>query len=303
MTVYRVEDVSFSSQGDRVAGRLFLPDRPAADTRAFVALGPVSSVKEQAPLQYATRLARAGHAALIFDPRGFGASGGLPRQFDDAAGRSADVRAAVDVLATHPEIDAARIGGLGICMGCNWMAQAVADDDRLRHATFVAGAYSIRSRRVALAGGQDAFDRQLAAYRKVLERHAADGTVEYHTLVAAEMADSYFSWAVPYHWYRMWTDPGPLRYKGGWENRLATISDHAHYAFDVCEPFMRIDVPTLVVNSTDSATPLPAVEDLFALLPGPGHRLVVTGDEIQVQFYDDPVTIDHVVDAIVAADV
>lgn len=300
--IYRCEPVTFDSAGDRIAGLLFEPAAPSTSgpVRTFVLLGPVSFVKEQSPLQYATRLARAGHRALIFDPRGFGQSEGEPRLFDNPRRKVDDVVAAVDHLLARPEVDPEGITGLGICMGCNWMAQAVADDPRLRRVVLLVGAYSIRSRRIEQAGGVEAFERQLAGYRDELDRFAATGVPAHHTLVAADMADSYFSWAVPYHWYRMWIDPGPLRYKGAWENRLARISDHDHYAFDVAEPLSRVTVPTLVINSTDSATPLDAVRPLFDLIPATEKELVVTGDQIQVQFYDDPLTIDTAVDAILS---
>jgi len=298
--MYSVEDVSFSSSGDQIAGRLFIPERPAAQAAAFIAIGPVSFVKEQSPVQYATRLARAGHVALIFDPRGFGASEGEPRLYDSPERKTQDVQAAADFLLGRPEVEATRLTGLGICMGCNWMAQAVADDPRFRRAVLVAGAYSIRTRRIEQAGGEEAFAEQLAGARTAVERYEQDGTLDHHTMVAETMEQSYFSWAVPYHWYGMWTDPGPLAtYKGTWANRLATISDHDHYAFDVAQAFARLTVPTLVINSTKSATPLPVVRDLVELLPGPDARLIDTGDQIQVQFYDDPITIDLAVDAII----
>lgn len=295
---YQSERVAFQSSGDRVAGLLFTPETLAEAAQTFVVLGPVSFVKEQAPVQYATRLARAGHRVLIFDPRGFGESEGQPRQFDNPARKVEDVRAALDYLVSRPEVDPDRLTGLGICMGCNWMAQAVADDARLSRAVLIAGAYSVRSRRIKQAGSEEAFAKQLADYQADLDRFEATGELDRQVLVAPEMADSYFSWAVPFHWYGMWIDPGPLSYKGGWENWLVRISDHDHYAFDVAGPLSRITVPALVLNSTQSATPLDAVEDLFALIPAANKQLVATGDQIQVQFYDDPITIDLAVEAI-----
>jgi hypothetical protein len=40
---------------------------------------PICSVKEQSPLQYATRLAEKDFVTLCFDARGFGESQGQPR--------------------------------------------------------------------------------------------------------------------------------------------------------------------------------------------------------------------------------
>lgn len=292
---YRTESIEFLSDGERVAGRLFLPSAEHATGQSMVVLGPVGSVQEQSPLQYATRLAAAGIAALTFDPRGFGASGGEPRQFDSPQRKAADVIAARAALAARPEVDAEQIGALGICMGCNWVAQAVVDEPAFARVAMVAGAYSIRERRVRMGGGEEQFAAQLAAAKAVVDAYEQDGTLSFHTLVANAMADSYFSWPVAYHWYRMWTDVGPLSYKGAWENRLATISDYGHLAFDAAAVCGQVRVPTLIVNSTASATPLEEVERLAELVPG--AELVVTGDQLQTQFYDDPVTIDLAVAA------
>ncbi len=74
---YHADDVTFENKGETLAGKLFVP--AGAGPHAAVAIvGPVGFVKEQAPLQYASRLARLGIAALIFDPRYHGASSGKP---------------------------------------------------------------------------------------------------------------------------------------------------------------------------------------------------------------------------------
>ncbi|HPY42681.1 MAG TPA: alpha/beta hydrolase, partial [Thiolinea sp.] len=77
---YRVERVSWQSQGTEVVGNLFLPEQIGAYP-AVVIIGPVAYVKEQSPLQYASRLVREGFATLIFDPRFHGESSGEPRRF------------------------------------------------------------------------------------------------------------------------------------------------------------------------------------------------------------------------------
>ena len=81
---YTVSRVSFVSGGDTVIGNLFQPHGATARA-AVVILGPVATVKEQAPMQYATRLARAGLATLVFDPRGTGESEGSPRRWESGA--------------------------------------------------------------------------------------------------------------------------------------------------------------------------------------------------------------------------
>src|SRR4029079_11061374 len=67
--------VEFESEGETVVGELHGPEA-GGRCPAAVLLGPLTSVKEQARGCYAQALARRGWAALSFDPRYFGESGG-----------------------------------------------------------------------------------------------------------------------------------------------------------------------------------------------------------------------------------
>src|SRR5262245_48638200 len=73
---------TFQSEGETVVGGLFLPTEtePAG---VVVAVGPLTSVKEQASGTYARAMAERGYAALAFDYRYFGESHGRPRQFEN----------------------------------------------------------------------------------------------------------------------------------------------------------------------------------------------------------------------------
>ena len=75
---YTTEHVRFQSAGTEVVGLLFLPKGSTDSRPAIPILGPFGFVKEQAPAQYAARLADAGFVTLIFDPRFSGESGGDP---------------------------------------------------------------------------------------------------------------------------------------------------------------------------------------------------------------------------------
>jgi len=80
-------------------------------------------------LEEARLIAAAGFGVLAFDWPGLGASEGPIRwgpEAKDALG------AAIGWLATRPEVDAQRIGGLGFSIGGFVMAQVAAKDQRLR---------------------------------------------------------------------------------------------------------------------------------------------------------------------------
>ncbi|HEU4736174.1 MAG TPA: alpha/beta fold hydrolase [Solirubrobacterales bacterium] len=76
---------------------------------------------------FAERFASAGFAALVFDHRGFGDSGGEPDLFDPAR-QLEDWRAAIAFARSLPAVDSARIATFGSSMGGgNALAAAAAD--------------------------------------------------------------------------------------------------------------------------------------------------------------------------------
>ena len=295
---YTSTRVEVESDGVAMAGILCLPDGVERPVPAFAIIGPIGFVKEQSPIQYATRLARMGYVTLVFDPRHFGETGGEPLQFDSPELKTADLRAAVEHLTHLPQVDTTRIGVIGVCMGANWAAAAAASGTpAISRVALVVGSYLLRSQMVAAYGGQQGFDEWVAATAIAYDHFLETGETDYRPMVAEKMEDSFFNFDVPYAWYSNWVRHEPLNYRGLWANRLATVSEHVLWQHDTEQSFKAITIPTLVINSTDSATNLDTVEHLFGLIQGE-KRLVVTGSQIQTQFYDDPLTIDLAVDQI-----
>ena len=294
---YTSRQVSIPSGNTHMAGLLCSPVGVEGATPAFAIIGPIGFVKEQSPIQYATRLARLGYTTLVFDPRHFGETGGAPLQYDTPELKTADLRAAVAFLAQTESVDAARIGVIGVCMGSNWAAAAAAEDPAVSRVALVVGAYLLRTKMVAGYGGRQEFDDWVASTAPAHEHFLATGETDYRPMIAERMEDSFFNFDVPYAWYSNWVRHEPLDYRGLWGNQLATVSEHLLWQHDAEQSFRALRVPTLVINSTDSATDLATVEHLVGQLQCENH-LVVTGDQIQVQFYDDPLTIDIAVDHI-----
>src|SRR5262245_58267407 len=121
--------VTFQSEGETLVGDLFLPDggKPVG---VVIAVGPLTSVKEQAPGTYARAMAARGYAALAFDYRYFGESGGQPRQFESPDANIEDIRNAASALLADHRLGNLPIAGLGICFGAGPMVSAVARDSR-----------------------------------------------------------------------------------------------------------------------------------------------------------------------------
>jgi pimeloyl-ACP methyl ester carboxylesterase len=75
-------------------------------------------------------LARHGYGVLLFDRRGEGLSEGDPNLFGWQGER--DVHAAVAFLQGRPDVDPARIGGIGLSVGGEMMIEAAAESDALK---------------------------------------------------------------------------------------------------------------------------------------------------------------------------
>lgn len=79
--------------------------------------------------EYSMFLAPKGHSVFVFDYRGYGASDPGPHH---RHALMADTRAALDAIATRSDVDPARIGVLGVSIGCVFAAHLAASDERVK---------------------------------------------------------------------------------------------------------------------------------------------------------------------------
>lgn len=101
---------------------------------AVAVSGPFGAVKEQCSGLYAQQLAERGFIALAFDPSFTGESGGMPRRVASPDINTEDFSAAVDFLSVQPDVDADRIGIIGICGWGGFAINAAAADTRIKAA-------------------------------------------------------------------------------------------------------------------------------------------------------------------------
>lgn len=124
---------SFESGGARLRGDLRLPE-PRTDGAPFpivVLAHGIGGTRAMRLDAYARRFAAAGIAAMTFDYRGFGDSGGTPRRIIDVAMQLADWRSAIAHARAIPEIDPARIALWGSSFGGGHVLQLAADGERV----------------------------------------------------------------------------------------------------------------------------------------------------------------------------
>lgn len=95
----------------------FLPAAGREDSGApcVVMAHGLGGTADSGLMPFAEAFAAAGYAALAFDYRGFGRSGGQPRQVVSPARQQDDYRAAITAAAAQPGVDPARI----VLWGCS----------------------------------------------------------------------------------------------------------------------------------------------------------------------------------------
>jgi fermentation-respiration switch protein FrsA (DUF1100 family) len=124
-------EVEFTSGGETVRGDLLLPDGDGPFPVVVMA-GGWCYVKELRQPQYAEEFVQRGFAALIFDYRRMGASGGEPRQHLDPWDQIEDYRHAISYLETRSDIDRDRIGAWGISYSGGHVLVLGATDPRVK---------------------------------------------------------------------------------------------------------------------------------------------------------------------------
>lgn len=121
-------EVFFDSAGVCCAADLYLPEEAAGPVPCVVMGHGGSGTKRLGLPAYAEKFARGGVAAFVFDYRGFGASGGQPRQVIDVAAQREDYQAAIDHVHGLQEIDPRRVAVWGTSLsGGHVLSVAAAD--------------------------------------------------------------------------------------------------------------------------------------------------------------------------------
>lgn len=127
------EKVTFRNRfGITLVADLYKPKGAAGRMAAIAVSGPFGAVKEQSSGLYAQHLAEDGFLTIAFDPSFTGESGGEPRYSSSMDINTEDFCAAVDYLSCRDDVDAERIGILGICGWGGIALNAAALDPRIK---------------------------------------------------------------------------------------------------------------------------------------------------------------------------
>lgn len=156
--------VTFNTQyGLTLAADLYTPKDAEGKLAAIAVSGPFGATKEQSSGLYAMKMAERGFVALAFDPSYTGESSGEPRRTASPDINTEDFMAAVDFLSKQDNVDAGKIGIIGICGWGGIALNAAAADTRIK-ATVASTMYDMT--RVSGNGYFDSEDKEES-------RHAA----------------------------------------------------------------------------------------------------------------------------------
>lgn len=147
--------------GITLAADLYTPKNSTEKLAAIAVAGPFGAVKEQSSGLYAQLLAERGFLTLAFDPSFTGESGGNPRYMASPDINTEDFQAAIDFLSVQQNVDAQKIGIIGIC-GWGGMALNTAALDTRIKATVTSTMYDMS--RINANGYFDANDSEQARY-------------------------------------------------------------------------------------------------------------------------------------------
>ncbi len=160
------EKSEFASTSEREQARPKVKD-VEGKLPAIAVSGPFGATKEQSSGLYAMRMAERGFVTLAFDPSYTGESSGEPRRTASPDINTEDFMAAVDYLSKLENVDAEKIGIIGICGWGGIALNAAAADPRIK-ATVASTMYDMTR-----VGGNGYFDSE----DKEESRHAARETI------------------------------------------------------------------------------------------------------------------------------
>lgn len=134
------ENVSFLSRNLKLAAHLYHPAQGSPDRSgaSIVISHPWTSIKEQAPANYARVLSQAGFFCLAFDAAYQGESEGEPRNLEDPYQRVEDIKSAVTFLIGRKNVNPDKIGVLCICASGGYAPFATQTDIRIKACATVA---------------------------------------------------------------------------------------------------------------------------------------------------------------------
>lgn len=274
--------------GITLAADMYVPKNAKGKLAAIAVSGPFGAVKEQTSGIYAQHMAERGFLTIAFDPSYTGESGGEPRRMASPDINTEDFMAAVDFLSAQDNVDAERIGIIGICGWGGMAINAAALDPRIK-ATVTSTMYDMS--RVAREGyfgstdNEEARDAQRKAWAEQRTKDYCNGTYKRAGGVVDPLPED-APWFVKdyYDYYK--TERGYHERSGnsndGW-NVIGTMSFMNQPLLDMAG---EIKSAVLVIHG-EKAHSRYFSEGAFAKLKGDNKELMIIPGAVHTDLYDD----------------
>jgi hypothetical protein len=274
--------------GITLAADMYTPKGLEGKLPAIAVSGPFGAVKEQSSGLYAQQLAERGFLTIAFDPSFTGESGGTPRRVASPDINTEDFSAAVDFLSVQDNVDADRIGILGICGWGGLAINAAAADTRIK-ATVASTMYDMS--RVNANGYFDADDNADVRY-KMKEVYSAQRTEDYRNgdyqraggVVDPLPEDAPLFVKQYYAYYK--TPRGFHPRSGNSTDGWNTTSSISFVNFPLLSRADEIRNAVMIVHG-ELAHSRYFGEDAFKLLKGDKKKLVIVPDANHCDLYDN----------------
>lgn len=273
--------------GITLAADIYTPKNADGKLAAIAVCGPFGAVKEQSSGLYAQELAKRGFLTIAFDPSYTGESGGTPRYVASGDINTEDFSAAVDFLANLKNVDAEKIGILGICGWGGMALNAAAIDTRIK-ATVTSTMYDMS--RVSANGYFDSVDadkryelrKELNAQRT---KDAKNGTYERAGGVPDVLAPD-APWFVKDYFDYYKTPRGyhirSLNSNGGW-NKTSALS---FINMPILSYSDEIRSAVLMIHGQKAHSKYFS-EDAFKKLKGENKQLMIIPNAVHTDLYDN----------------
>ena len=284
-----VQRVEFKNRfGITLVGDLYSPKGVNVNEKlaAIAISGPFGAVKEQSSGLYAQTLAERGFITLAFDPSYTGESSGTPRNVASPDINTEDFSAAVDYLSNNKNVDADKIGILGICGFGGFAINAAAIDTRIKATTAVT-MYDMT--RVSAKGYNDSVDenaryemkqnlnKQRTEDYKKGTYAKADGLPEKLTGNEPQFVKDYWD----YYKTKRGFHKRSINSNGNWN----TTSSLSLINQPILQYSSEIRTPVLVVHG-ENAHSRYFGEDAFKKLKGDNKALLIVKGANHVDLYD-----------------
>ncbi len=278
-----MEKVTFTVDGIDLVGDLYRPDT-TGQAPAVAIIGPMTFHKEQAPTEYAKRLAERGFIALAYDSRYRGESGGEPRAWENPAHKVEDLKAAVRYLESRDDVDPARVSILAICQGSSIAVKAASEVPQLHALATVAGHYRDAEGDIEWLG-EEGYAARKSAGEAAQKKFVDTGEVDYIKGVDRTDTNVGMPGDFVWEWYQPWAD------RGIWENRYAVMSDADLLSFESISAVPDLKAPWLTIHGDNCFLPNAARRHVDAVASTTRHQLV-WDDTPHLAYYDQPDVLD-----------